>query len=70
MKTLNLYQCEFCGTRFNKSFLCANCENSHKKPIGVEAVKYVAIGDDNTGMPVTVKVMMHDGSSATYKRVK
>lgn len=70
MKTLSLYQCEFCGTQFNKAFLCANCEQRHKKPIGVEAVKYVAVANDNTGMPVTVKVAMHDGSNAIYKRVK
>lgn len=70
MKTLSLYQCECCGTRYNNKMTCAACEKSHKKPIGVEAWKYVAIGDDNTGMPVTVKVTMHDGSSAIYKRVK
>ena len=70
VKTLSLYQCEFCGTQFNQAFLCKNCEERHRKPIGVEAMKYVAYGDDKTGMPVTVKVTMHDGTSATYKRVK
>ena len=70
MKTFTLYQCEFCGTQYNQSFTCKNCEEKHKKPIGVVAQKYVAVANDDTGMPVTVKVTMHDGSIATYKHVK
>lgn len=70
MNEIKLYQCEFCGTQYHQAFLCANCEKRHRKPIGVEAGKYVAVANDNTGMPVTVKVTMQDGSLAIYKRVK
>lgn len=70
MNEIKLYQCEFCGTQYNQAFLCKNCEEKHRKPIGVEAGKYVAVANDTTGAPVTVKVTMHDGSILTYKRVK
>ena len=70
MKTFSLYQCEFCGRQYNNRMTCEAGEKNHRKPIAVEPWKYVAIGDDKTGLPVVVKVTMDDGGIAAYKRVK
>ena len=69
MKTFSLYQCEFCGKQYNNEETCKACEDNHKKPVAVEAKRYVCKINDQTGFPLTVEVYMDDGSSATYRRL-
>ena len=68
MKELNLYQCEICGTKYGNKSMCINCEKSHVKDLVIVGSRYLSIGQDNSGMPVSITVKGKDGKNYIYKR--
>ena len=68
MKTVRHYVCETCGTVYADKAKAKECEKGHKAPERIVGTRYLALGNDRTGYPLTVRVRMADGKTVAYKR--
>lgn len=64
MKTIEKYQCDFCGHIYNTEEEATNCESKHKTEFTVTGLDYPDIAKIKNGYPI--KVIMHfEGDSET-----
>lgn len=68
MKTLNLYQCEICGTKYNDEATAATCESGHLQPVKIVSAQFRSIKNDATGFPMRVVLEMSNGEEVQFKR--
>lgn len=68
MKKVEHYVCEICGTTYNSESNAIECEQHHRKPKEVFAVKYRPKNMCADGYPDTVIIKFDDGQSIRYKR--
>ena len=53
MKTVQHYVCETCGTVYADKAKAKECEKGHKAPERIVGTRYLALGNDRTGYPLT-----------------
>ena len=63
MKENMLYQCEICNTQYKDKEHAERCENCHKAPEKVQAIKYRC----RCEYPDFINVTFDDGSIRKYK---
>ena len=68
MKTVQHYVCETCGTVYADKAKAKECEKGRKAPERIVGTRRLALGNDRTGYPQTLEVLMADGKTATCKR--
>ena len=68
MKEKTLYQCEICHTNYDDKAECKRCEESHKKVVAFDEVKYSSYKNDHTGLPLRVKLVVDNGETYWYRR--
>lgn len=68
MKKVSLYVCEMCSSQYNDEAKAKECEKNHKKCVNVSSARYLSIGNDKSGYPLSLTVLMDDGVHVTYKR--
>lgn len=68
MKEIKHYVCEVCGTEYNEKLKAQKCEKGHKKPIRMSDCRYLSIKDNEKGYPISIKIVMEDGTEQIYKR--
>ena len=69
MRQVTQYQCEICGTMYNDVDKCEACENGHVAVNQVQSYRYIPINQGaNSKYPVSVTILMEDGTTATFKR--
>lgn len=68
MKKVEHYICEVCGTEYNEKGKCKQCESGHNKPKGIDGAQWYPIGQDGSGYPARVHILMDNGETITYKR--
>lgn len=68
MKTITIYQCEFCKTEYLDKEECKQCENNHKKNLKIVETKYVPFISDESGYPARIEVGFDNGKVLTYYR--
>lgn len=68
MKTLSLYQCEICGTKYNDEATAAACESGHLYPVRIVSAQFYPIKNDATGLPIRVVLEMPNGKRVQFKR--
>lgn len=68
MKELKLYQCEFCGTKYNSKDKAMKCEKLHHKATGFIDSRYHAAECDNDGYPDLLEVKFDNGEVRRYRR--
>lgn len=68
MKTITLYECNYCHTRFDSVDACSACEQHHKKPEEMAEVTYLSIDKDVDGYPDVIAVRMVNGKVMRYKK--
>ena len=66
MKECRLYQCEICNTQYKDQELAKECENYHKVPEKVQAIKYRSLKSGGE-YPDFINVTFDDGSIRKYK---
>lgn len=66
MKEIKLYQCEICGTQYKDLQSAEDCEDFHKIPEKVKAIKYKSIKGGGK-YPDYVNIEFNDGSVVKYK---
>ena len=69
MKTLQLYVCEICGTRYESEDECRRCEESHKAPIRIVKEQYRSLKYDGDKYPYPISILfeMSDGENLWYR---
>lgn len=68
MKTVQKYRCEMCNTEYADKAVATSCEKNHKIPQSIASARYLSQAQDGRGYPVTISVLMSDGSTVVYKR--
>lgn len=68
MKKVEHYICEICGTEYNEKEKCKLCEYGHHRPKGIDGAQWYPIGQDGSGYPARVHILMDNGETITYKR--
>ncbi len=68
MKVIEKYRCEVCNTEYTDRKKAEACENCHKQPVKITDTRYLPIGQNRTGYPVSVTIKMSDGEEVIYKR--
>lgn len=63
MKKLELYECEYCKTRYKEENDALKCERKHTTVDHIGECRYVASAQD----PIAVEIWMSDGSHRIYK---
>lgn len=64
-----LYECEYCYTRYETQEEALACEASHKTVVRISGANYVSQKTDKRGLPYRLFVVFDDGSTAMYDRV-
>lgn len=65
MKKLELFQCEFCGSRYSIETDCQKCEDNHIKPEKISSKNYLQ-GYMSKNYPHMINVLMEDGHKIAY----
>lgn len=69
MRQLTQYQCEVCGTMYGEVEKCEACENSHVAVDHIQSYRYIPVNQGaNSKYPVSVSLLMEDGTIGVYKR--
>lgn len=68
MREKKLYVCEVCKTEYENKLACQKCEKNHKYGEKIVWGRHLSIGQDATGYPVTIDVVMSDGKTVRYKK--
>jgi hypothetical protein len=68
MKEVKHYICEVCGTEYKEKTVCQQCEKGHKRPVAIVDAKFVAIKQNEKGLPSSIEVKFDDGLTYIYKR--
>ena len=68
MKKIDLYECEFCHTRYSDKSRADECEKSHKLIKVATALKYRSCNSNPSGYPDQIMVEFSDGSEVRYVR--
>lgn len=66
-KTLYLYQCEICHTKYDDKAECEKCEKSHKA-VSIDELEYDSYRLDCSGFPSSVKLSSDNGEAYWYVR--
>lgn len=61
MKTVEHFICEICKEEYKEKDKCMECEDNHRKPIGIVSSKYSPIRLDKTGLPITITIEVEGG---------
>lgn len=68
MKVIERYRCELCNTEYSDKKKAEACEQNHKKPKKIVSSRYLSKGQDETGYPKSIDVLLADGNTVTFTR--
>lgn len=68
MKEVRHFICDICHTEYVDRAKCVACEKSHKEPVRILGMRYVAQDYNQQGYPVSIEVEFNDGCARIYKR--
>lgn len=64
-----LYECEYCHTRYNNREEALECEANHKIVDHIAEGWYTSKSHDKRGLPYRIAVVFNDGTSVMYDEV-
>lgn len=67
MKEISHFACDICHTEYRERERCAECEESHRKPVRIFGSHYVAQDKNLLGYPISIDVEFENGNIKTYK---
>ena len=67
MKSIQLYVCEHCGTKYKDKNECKKCEGNHRAALEINDMRFHACKDTGN-YPDKVELKMSDGKMIWYHR--
>ncbi len=67
MKSIQLYVCEHCGTKYKDKNECKKCESNHRAALEIHDMRFHACKDSDN-YPDKVELKMADGKMIWYHR--
>jgi len=68
LKEKKLWTCECCQTDYASKQKAEECESNHKKKLKVIHKRYLSIGQDRSGLPISITLEAEDGTTQIYRK--